>query len=168
MRKLKIFFLAALIISLGAVTLTSCTKNNTTKVTTDSVYSSHWVTLAMTYNATDTAYEQTFTNSGITQNVVNQGIVLGYLGYVASAGDTVAEVASDYQLFTVFSANTILLQSFVGDYSGALYRYVIVPGGVLAGTKLTPQQLKSMSYTEVTKLLNSTVKQASSSALSIQ
>jgi hypothetical protein len=167
-RKIKIFFLAAIVIFVGAMTMTSCTKNNTTKVTTDSVYSSNWITLAMTYNTTDTAYEQTFTNSGVTQNVVNEGIVLGYLGYVASAGDTVAEIASDYQLYTVFSVNTILLQSFVGDYSGALYRYVVVPGGVLTTTKLTPKELKSMSYTEVTKLLNSTAKQASSSALSTQ
>jgi hypothetical protein len=162
-RKFKIFFLSAIVI--GVFSMIGCTKKTTTTVyTQDSVYSSNWVALAMDSNATNQDWEQTISAPAVTASILSTGVVLGYGAYVVSQGDTVEEASLEFDMYQTFSVGSIFLQAGF-DNSGLLYRYVVVPGNVLAGTKLTPAELKAMNYTEVTKLLSTTAKQASPSAL---
>jgi hypothetical protein len=162
-RKFKIFFLTATIA--GIISMIGCTKKTTTTTyTQDSVYSSNWITLAMTFNGTDSDYEQTITAPAVTSSILNTGVVLGYGAYISSSNDTVEEAALEFDMYQTFQVGSIFLQSGY-DNTGLFYRYVVVPGNVLAATKLTPIELKSMSYTEVTKLLGTTAKQAAASTL---
>ncbi len=156
MRKLKIFFLAAIVIGFASLT-TGCKKTYTTNVTTaDSVYSSGWLEITTSYVASDSAYEATITNSAITQAIVSDGIVLPYLGYISSTNDTVGELASEDGVYTLFTVGSLQVISPYGDLtyanSGYFFRYVIVPGSVLSTNNLTKQEAKSLSYTEITKL----------------
>jgi hypothetical protein len=163
-RKFKIFFLTATVA--GIISMIGCTKNNTTTVyTKDSVFTSNWTTLAMdSSSATNGAWEQTISAPAVTASILDNGVVLGYGAYVSSGTDTVVEQAIEFDLYQTFSVGSIFLQAGF-DNSGLFYRYVIVPGSVLAGTKMTPQELKSMTYTEVTKLLSTTAKQAAAPTL---
>ena len=164
MRKFKIFFLTATVA--GIISMIGCTKNNTTTVyTKDSVFSSNWTTLVMDSSSTsDGAWEQTISAPAVTASILDNGVVLGYGAYVSTGTDTVVEQAFEFGLYQTLSPGSIFLQS-VFNNNGLFYRYVIVPGSVLAGTKMTPQELKSMSYTEVTKLLGTTAKQAAAPTL---
>jgi len=167
-RTVKISLLAAFVI--GLFSLIGCSKSsNSTTVVKDSVYYSPWMTIAMLpTDAGDTAYGETVSASNITAAIVSGGAVLTYLGEPGypSTGDTAAESAIDYGLYSIIVTGGIQLSSFGygNDFStnnsGFLFRYVVIPGTVLATTKLTPQQLKSMNYTEVTKLLGTVTKQA--------
>lgn len=156
MRKLKISLLTAIVI--GFISMTGGCKKTTENITqgTDSVYSSGWLEITTSYVSTDSAYEATITNSAITQSVVSDGVVLSYLGYVSSSNDTVGELASEDGVYTLFTVGTLQVISPYGDLtyanSGYFYRYVIVPGSVLATNNLTKQEAKSLSYTEITKL----------------
>jgi hypothetical protein len=175
-RKVKILFLAAFVIGLFSVI--GCSKsNNTTTVVKDSVYYSPWLNISMSpTDAGDTAFTGTISASRVTATIVSSGAVLTYLGEpgTPSTGDTAAESAVDFGLYTSLVPGSIELLSlgygadFSTDNSGFVFRYVIIPGTVLETTKLTPQQLKSMSYTEVTKLLNTAGKTGSSPTLSTQ
>jgi hypothetical protein len=175
-RKLKIFFLAVTVI--GFVSLTGgCKKTYTTVVQNkDSVFSSGWLTISDTAeiidNFGDTGYIQTFKNSAITSAVVSDGVVLSYLGYVVATADTASQQASELAVSTLYQVGSVTIQSVppdnggIGDLNGQglFYRYVIVPGYVLTTNNLTKQQAKSMSYTEITKLL-STAKTSSPASI---
>jgi hypothetical protein len=161
-RKLKIFFLAVTVI--GFIALSGgCKKTYTTVVESkDTVSTSGWLTINDSIyldSYGDTSYQETFGNSAITQAIVSDGIVLGYLG-AASSGDTIAALATEYFIYTTFAPGSVTIDSNPeddggsGDWSGSLFRYVIVPGSVLATNNLTKQQAKSMSYTAITKLLS--------------
>lgn len=165
MRKLKIFLLAVTVI--GFIALSGGCKKTTENITqgTDSVYSSGWLTIddaAVIDSYGDTTYQQTFSNSAITQAIVSDGVVLSYFGYVSSGTDTAAEAASEFDVFTLYAVGSVTIESLPSDEGGfgdlngegLFYRYVIVPGSVLATTKITKQQAKSMSYTAITKLLS--------------
>lgn len=155
-----------------------CTKNNnSTTVVKDSVYYSPWTTIAMSpTDAGDTIFTGTISASHITASIVSSGAVLTYLGEPGNpaTGDTAAESTVDFGLYTTMVTGSIQLLSFGAgsDFStsnsGFVFRYVVIPGTVLATTKLTPQQLKAMNYTEVTKLLNTAGKTGSASPLSTQ
>lgn len=176
MRTVKISLLAAFVIGLFSLIGCSKSSSSTPASTSDSVYSSGWLTIAMTLSIDgngDSTYTETFTNSAITAAVVDYGVVLSYLGYVQTVGtgtDTSSEQALEFNTLTNYQIGSVTITSFPGDAggygdlstasTGLLYRYVIVPGTVLATTKLTPQQLKSMNYTEVTKLLGTVTKKA--------
>lgn len=156
MRKLKIFFLAVTVIGFAALS-GGCKKTYTTVVQNkDSVFSSGWQEITTTYVSSDSAYEATITNSAITQSIVSDGVVLAYLGYVSSANDTVGELAGEDGVYTLFTVGSLQVISPYGDLtysnSGFFFRYVIVPGSVLATNNLTKQEAKSLSYTEITKL----------------
>lgn len=158
MRKVSIFFLTATVI--GFFSLTSCTKNNTTTVNhPDSVYTSSWVTLAFTPNYTDSLYEQKISAPAITSAILQDGVVLGYGAYIdPTSQDTVESAVLEFGIYQTFSIGNILLQS-VYDNSGLWYRYVIVPGHVLTTKGLTPQQARSLTYAEATKMFGSPAKQ---------
>ena len=151
MRKVKIFFLACA--AVGFFSLIGCTKNNTTTVNhPDSVYTSNWVTLTFTPNYTDSLYEDSIMTSNITSAILQNGVVLGYGAYLdPNTQDTVESAALEFGIYQTFSVGKILLQS-VYDNSGLWYRYVIIPGHVLTTKGLTPQQARSLSYAEATKL----------------
>jgi hypothetical protein len=181
-RKVKFFFLASTAIGFFSIVGCSKSNNSTPASNSDSVYSSGWLNISMTIQTDqygDTAYTETFTNSAITAAVVNDGIVLSYLGYSTTSGsttDTIAEQALEYNVLTNFQVGSVTIESFpiddggYGDLGadGLMYRYVIVPGSVLTTTGLTRQQLKSMKYTEVTSALHSASRQTPSPALSTQ
>ena len=173
MRKLKIFFLAVIVIGVGA--MTSCSKNNSGPAKfTDSVFYSAWQPLNMTFqmidqNTGDSAWEQVITNSKVTAAIISSGVVLTYLVQdIPSPGDTVISSADNF-LEPFLSLNTIDLGWEGGNINGVLFRYVIIPGNVLTTNNITPKELKSMKYTEVTALLgSSTAKQSAAGALSTQ
>jgi hypothetical protein len=158
-RTVKIFFLSVIVI--GLFSMIGCSKsNNSTTVVKDSVYYSPWLTITMSpTNAGDTTFTGTVSASTVTASIVHSGAVLTYLGEPGypAAGDTAAESAVDFGLYATLVTGSIQLSSFFNDFStsnsGFVFRYVVIPGTVLATTKLTPQQLKAMNYTEVTKLL---------------
>ena len=166
MRTVKISILAVIVI--GLFSLVGCSKsNNSTTVVKDSVYYSPWLTITMTpTNAGDTTFAENVSASTVTASIVHSGAVLTYLGEPGypAAGDTAAESAIDFGLYATLVTGSIQLTSFFNDFStnnsGLVFRYVVVPGTVLATTKLTPQQLRSMNYTEVTKLLGTGTKEA--------
>jgi len=182
-RKLKISLLAATVI--GFASLNTGCKKTTENITqgTDSVYSSGWLTYQMQEvpldNVGDSGYEATFTNSAITQAIVNNGVILSYLGVSESTGtgtttDTLAESASEFGIYTTFAPGSVTIETYStalngagdlsSDVSGYFYRYVIVPGSVLASTGLTKQQAKSMSYTAITAAI-AKAKQASNASI---
>jgi len=174
---LKFPLVAAAII--GFASLMGGCKKTTENITqgTDSVYSSGWFapTLSVTTDQFgDTSYEALVTNAALTSSVVSNGVVLAYIGAVgnltsSTSQDTVAELATDYGVYTTVQVGTLLVQSLptddggIGDFPqyGFFYRYVIIPGSVLATTGLTPQELKSMSFTEVTQALGKAKKSGS-------
>jgi hypothetical protein len=176
-RKLKIFFLAVTVIGFASLS-GGCKKTYTTVVESqDTVSSSGWQNIALsivTDNQGDTALQQTFTNSAVTQAIITDGVVLGYIGIPVSATDTAASLASEYGLYTTFQVGSVIIDSYEGDDGGAgdlstsqtgyLFKYVIVPGSVLATNNLTKQQAKSMSYTAILKLL-STAKTSSPASI---
>jgi hypothetical protein len=59
----------------------------------------------------DTAYQETFGNSAITQAVVSDGVVLGYLGY-SVCGDTIAELASEFAVYTTLQVGSVTIDSY--------------------------------------------------------
>ena len=160
MRKLKFLILTAVSFTLIFSMMVSCKKTTTnTTVIKDSIYYSPWITLAMNFSSTDSAYEQTNTASGLTQSVLSTGAVIGYVGIITATADTAAEAASDY-FATGYDIGQIEIFSGA-DYStattGFLYRYVIIPGTVLESTslaKLTKTQLQHLSFTDVQKALS--------------
>ena len=121
MRKLKIFFLAVTVV--GFIALSGgCKKTYTTVVESkDSVFSTGWMTIndtLFTDNVGDTAYEETFGNSAITQAVVSDGVVLSYFGYVSGGTDTVSEQASEFAVYTLYAVGSVTIQSLPPDNGG--------------------------------------------------
>src|SRR5258708_22607565 len=121
----------------------------------------------MAYDAVGTLYFQDFANSKLTAKVISNGAVLGYLAY-PSNGDTVVQSVAELTTFLgvqqIFTAGTIELQAFYDlTYSassgqGYLYRYVIIPGNVLASTSLkglSQDQLSKMKLDRKSTRLNS-------------
>lgn len=163
MRKVKIFFLTAAVI--GFFSLIGCSKsNNNSSPSTDSVYTSSWTTLAMSFNSTDSDYEQNISAPAITSAILDDGVVLGYGAYLNNNNDTVVEQALEFDMYQTFSVGNIFLQAGF-DNSGLWYRYVIIPGSVLTTNNLTPLEAKSLSYAEVTKLLSPAARKSNSPAI---
>jgi hypothetical protein len=167
-RKLKIFFLAAL--AIGGVSMVGCSKsNNNSTSTKDSVYYSPWLTIVMSpTDGGDTTFTGTISASNITAATVRGGAVLTYLGEPGfpNAGDTAAESAVDFGLYSTLVPGSIQLLSFGfgNDFStsnsGFVFRYVVVPGTVQvtdesgAVHSYTASQLKLLNYQSVAKILN--------------
>jgi hypothetical protein len=154
--------LSLLALATGFVMMMSCKKGDTGPAGAtgpDSVQYSAWKTLAMTaMNAGDTSFYEDFTVTALTQKIISHGAVLGYFGYLNSAGDTIVQNASEV-MTSLYTVGTIEVQSYYVDLSGYFYRYVLVPGNVVissipGSTKTyTIDQLKKMSYQQVTQSL---------------
>jgi hypothetical protein len=144
-----------------------CKKTTTnTTVVKDSIYYSSWTPLSMTLNVdanNDSIYSEDFNNSKITQSVVSTGAIIGFFGIINGSGDTtalnVAELSAFYNIEQQISVGDLNVSALVDlSYAngGFLYRYVIIPGNVLANTSLanlTKTQLQHMSFTDVQKAL---------------
>lgn len=167
MRKLKIVFSALfLIVSFSAlISVTGCKKTYNT-VVQDSVYYSSWTPLALTMHVgtnNDTVYYQDFNNSRITAKIISRGAVIGYFGQIVNK-DTTLSVASDwatyYGVLQQLQVGVLDLSALVDiSYSkgGFLYRYVIIPGNVLANSSLkdmSKDQLSKMKFTDLQQALN--------------
>lgn len=155
--RLMFIYLILLILASG------CTKKGDTGATgakgTANVMYSSWASLKMSYNSTDSAYEQTITADSITQSVLDSGLVLTYIKYTNSAGQTQVENADTY-METVLGLKSIQLYSYVCDLTGVPFRYIVIQGGtalsggrLAAGTDLvqgfTRAEWKAMPYEQV-------------------
>lgn len=145
--------------------VSSCKKTtNNTTVVKDSIYYSSWTQLAMQFDNTDSVYYQDFQNKKITSAVISGGAVLGYFGAVGNGDTTVSNVSewSGYPLFAFqqLQVGVLDLSTFVdASYSqgGFLYRYVIIPGNVLANSSLkglSKDQLNKMKFSDIQKALS--------------
>ena len=169
MRRSNLLLLSVSIVIAG---LYSCTKTGATGATgaagatgTANVMYSSWAALSMSYNSTDSAYEQTIAADSITQAVLDSGLVLSYVKYTNSTGQTQVENASNY-VEEVYGLKTITLYSYVFDLTGTPFRYIILHGGTnVTGGRLsdastliqgyTKDQWKAMPYDKVITLLGS-------------
>jgi hypothetical protein len=168
--KLKILFPVIILVGfiVGLFPMVGCNKTNTT-VVKDSVYYSPWMSIAMSpTDAGDTIYEGSISAANVTASIVSGGAVVTYLGEPGypSTGDTAAETALDFGLYTTLTPGSIQLTSYGLDndfstlVSGLVFRYVVIPGTVLATTSLrnyTQQQLSKMSFTDLQKAANTPV-----------
>jgi hypothetical protein len=152
-RQIKISLLA--VVSIGFFSLIGCSKSNKNSTPaasgSDSVFTSRWITLAMTFNPIDSNFEDTLVAHAITAAIIDDGVVLGYGAYLNSNNDTVVEQAIEFDMFQTFLVNTVILQAGFNN-SGLWYRYVTIPGHVLATKGLTPMEVRAMNYAEITKL----------------
>jgi hypothetical protein len=164
----------AFILFISVVSCKKTTTNNT--VVQDSIYYSPWIKLAMTATNHDSAYYQVLTASKITAKVLGKGAVLAYMGQPGypSTGDTAVEDLVAASAVEYLSVGSIEVDSYgyLNDLSfsasGLLYRYVIIPGTVLASTSLhnlTQQQLQSMSLTDIQKAASTPAESSTGSSL---
>lgn len=165
MRNLTLLTVLA-IIGVGSVMMTGCSKGNTGPAGPagpDSVQYSGWTTLAMTYvgpdQSGDSTFQQTITAKSITSAILNQGAVIGYLLFPDPGTGDSSVVNASLAVDEFFNVGSIDIVSDGVDYSGASYRYVVIPAKIttssISGTlqTFTASQLKAMDYKTLTKAL---------------
>jgi hypothetical protein len=166
MKNFRSLLVAALILMIGMI---SCSKGSTGPAGPkgpagpDSVVYSAWIPLAFTYNATDTAFEETLAAPSITKAILDSGVVLTYVNAQAQDGTyhvIPTGALNTLDIFEDFSVGKINIVSF-NDYSGIPYRYVTIPGSLKTGNNAatqkvkgyTIQELKAMPYEQVQQIL---------------
>src|SRR5665213_709808 len=135
----------------------------------DSILTSAWIPVSMkdtTINS-NPFFIQEIAAQAITQRILDNGIVLGYLQYLDANNATNIFNASEALNLTYSVGNVELLSGT--DWTGVFdFRYVIVPGTLTIGNSivsgpakgLTKAELQKMNYKDVQKLLgNNTVNQ---------
>jgi hypothetical protein len=171
MRNLK---LLSVLFAFTALVAIGCSKSNGTKGDTgatgpagatgatgaagpDSVLHSAWLSLNTPFVSDDSLYEESIAAAGITQDIIDNGAILAYLGFDDGSGGTQvlsanSGVFTDLQISYSVGAIQVLA---LDDYSGVGFRYVLIPGSILTGNssgkKYTKQQVQSMSYQQVQK-----------------
>jgi hypothetical protein len=168
-KNLKVLLFAGVATCLIFILSTGCKKGDkgdTGPAGPDSVQYSAWKTLTMDYegstSAGDSVFGQTITASGITTAILNKGSVIGYMLVDDPFTGDSSVVNASLALQEYFAVGKIDLLSFGVDYSGYKYRYVIVPANVSVtsadGTveTVTAEQLKTLSYADLTKKLGIT------------
>jgi|GEM_PF-1021987 len=132
----------------------------------DSVLYSNWMPMNMSENIdinSDTTYSQIFPANAITDDILNSGTILTYLSGVDGNGNSfiynaATALTESYYVGNIFVASLPPAPShsagsnFAGDY----YRFIVVPGSiaVTAFKGMTPQQIRTVSYPVVAKMLN--------------
>jgi hypothetical protein len=165
MKQVKILLAVATIVIMG---LLGCSKGSTGPAGPagpagpDSVMYSSWVTLALTYNTTDSLYEQQIAAPTITAGILDSGVVLSYIQYTDQ--NSVVHIQSIASLGSLiwddYSVGQVNMFANL-DLSSYLYRYVVIPGSKkINGNKVkvkgyTPSELKAMSYEQVQGVLKS-------------
>lgn len=135
----------------------------------DSILTSAWIPVSMkdtTINS-NPFFIQEIPAQAITQRILDNGIILGYLQYLDANNGTNIFNASEALNLTYSVGNVELLSGT--DWTGVFdFRYVIVPGTLTVGNSivsgpakgLTKSELQKMNYKDVQKLLgNNTVNQ---------
>jgi hypothetical protein len=128
----------------------------------DSVSTSAWISLTMadTTIASTTYYFEEIAASGITQRILDSGLVLSYLQYIDPTLGTQIFNASEAVNVTYGVGNVEVVSST--DYTGVFdFRYVVVPGTLTIGNSiisgpakgLTKSELENMNFSDVQKLL---------------
>jgi hypothetical protein len=137
---------------------------------TDSIIYSSWITLNTPLNTTDSLYEEAITANALTSAAISSGVVESYVGF-ENGGDTAVFNIYDPQLQSISGLFSQILFvgeidiAATGDYTSDLYRYIIVPGSILTTStfkQYTKEQIKTMSYSTVTKLLKEATAKTSS------
>ena len=163
MRKIKLLGLVLFCVVAGLAACNKTSVGATGATGTANVLYANWNTLAMTYNSTDSAYEQTITADSITQSVLDSGLVLSYIKYTNSAGAQQVENADSY-METVLGLKSIFLYSYLHDFSGVSYRYIVIHGGTaISGRAVqtnntilgyTAAQWRAMAYDKAVAIIN--------------
>jgi hypothetical protein len=156
MKKLKFISIFILSVSLLAI---SCKKGDTGPAGArgpagpDSVQYSGWTTLALTFNTTDSLYEQNITAAAITQDILDKGIILSYINFTDQSGASNVFNASEI-LSVTYSVGKVNLAS-PANFSGVTlqFRYVVVAGTIALNGMRTYKgysqaDLQKMSYTD--------------------
>jgi hypothetical protein len=167
MKNLKLLSVLSAVILLATV---SCSKSGSTgpagpkgPAGPDSVLHSAWISLVTPLSSNDSLYEQVITASGLTSAILDNGVVLSYIGFPGSGTS-----GTDTAVFSLSEASNLVAPIsqalYVGeidlfalsDYTGALYRYVLIPGTIVTngidGKKYTKQQLQTMTYANAQKI----------------
>ncbi|WP_147314059.1 hypothetical protein [Deminuibacter soli] len=141
---------------------TGCSKNGTEgpkgDTGTANVIHSPWITLNMSLIRSDSVYFQSISAPGITQSILDSGVVLTYLTFTGSDGTQSVVNANTYFGQVGLKPGTIELLSFY-NYTGLKFRYVIIPGSVAGGrstsllNRYTRAQLENMPYSDIITLL---------------
>lgn len=151
-----------------AFTVMSCSKGTTGPqgpqgpAGPDSVIYSTWTAINLTWNATDLAFEQSISAPAITQDILDNGVILSYLDIPSQSGDQVVDALNF--VTTIFSVGNVqLITDSSGEQvvQGEGFRYVIIPGSMLASSALsqyTKGQIKDMSYAQITQLVGDKAK----------
>jgi hypothetical protein len=160
MKTLKVLLVLALLCSFYV----SCKKTETgpagaTGATgSANVKYSTWNTLNMTYSTADSMYEQTITADSITQNILDNGVILTYLKSTDTTTGVTTIVNANTFFQELFTVGSIKLFSFL-NFSGYSYRYIVIPGGIRAGriaagnlSGYSKAELEAMSYEDVIRL----------------
>lgn len=156
---------------------TSCKKGDTGPAGPagpDSIFYSNWVTLQLAVQQGDTTYGETIPAAAITSAILNKGSVVGYLltlDAINGADSSIVDANTDFNLYQTFSVGKIELLDYFENLSGNQYRYVVIPGTVAvtdaSGTvqHYTADQLKKMTYQQVSQILSIPAKGAGSMKL---
>jgi hypothetical protein len=165
------------VVSILVLAVVSCSKSGSTGATgpagpagpagPDSVVYSQWISLSFTFNTTDSAWEDTLSAPSITQTILDSGVILSYVNFQEQDGTYhVIPVASlgnfFFEDFSLQQIN-IVVPGLENNYTGLPYRYVTIPGSMVAatsaGTKAVKgysvQELKAMPYTKLQQVLSS-------------
>lgn len=127
----------------------------------DSVYSSSWLSMTMHDSAEaankDTVAVEGVFAPGITQGIIDSGVVVTYLGVRNSSGNLIEEDAPSNMEVTI-SAGYIYLRAFA-NYTGYGFRYVAIPGktvySITSVTGLTKAQIQQLTPDQLHQALRS-------------
>jgi hypothetical protein len=164
MKNLRLLLVGCFVMSMGII---GCSKGSAGSTGPagpagpDSVIHSPWISLSMALETdanNDTAYFQTITAPSITEDILDNGLVLSYMENLFVTDGSIVDV-SDYAQFldVTYNLGVITITSFIGDLSGVSFRYVVIPGSIASTgvfKQYTKAQIKAMDYNTVTKLLN--------------
>jgi hypothetical protein len=171
MKTLRSLLAVATVVVIG---LTSCSKGSTGPAGNagpigpagpDSVVYSAWISLNFTYDPVDTAFGDTLSAPSLTKAILDSGVILTYVNFQEQDGT--------YHIVPVSGLSSILIEDYsVGqinivagnDFTGLPYRYVTIPGTMLARTSsidkkikgYTIQELKAMPFEQVQQVLSGT------------
>src|SRR3982751_3744979 len=154
MKNLRSLLVVAGILFIGMM---SCSKGSTGPAGPagpagpDSVVYSPWIPLNFTYNAQDTAFEETLNAPSITQAILDSGVILTYVNAQDQNGSyhvIPTGALSTLNIFEDFSVGRINIVSF-NDYSSLPYRYVTIPGSLKTGNSASAQKVKGYTIQEL-------------------
>lgn len=167
----KLYFVL-IVLAVGSFMMTSCSKGSTGPAGPagkvgpagpDSVQYSGWITLSTPFNSKDANGDSVFVGSvtakSITSSVLNQDAIIGYLLVPdpLTGDSSIINASLAFQEF--FTVGYIDIVSQGSDWTGASYRYVIVPTKITVSSAsgslqtFTSDQMKKMDYPTLTKVL---------------